>query len=70
MDIKLVHGQNRVTILSFSPLTYANPLCHLDVGFMGSLGTFYSQEVNQWLKNNIDRFVPQFLISKLLKHAY
>lgn len=42
----------------------------LDVSFMGPLSTFYSQEVQLWLRNHPGRVVTQFQMASLFGTAY
>lgn len=60
---------NGVIILSFPPHC-THRLQPLDVSVMSPLSTFYTQEVNTWLRNNPGRVVTQFQLSKLFGAAY
>lgn len=42
----------------------------LDVGFMGPISTFYSQEIQLWLRNHPGRIVTQYQIASLFGAAY
>lgn len=61
--------ENGVIILSFPPHC-THRLQPLDVSVMSPLSTYYSQEVNTWLRNNPGRVVTQFQLAKLFGAAY
>lgn len=60
---------NGVIILSFPPHC-THRLQPLDVSVMGPMSTYYTQEVNAWLRNNPGRVVTQFQLAKLFGAAY
>lgn len=58
-----------IIILSFPPHC-THRLQPLDVSVMGPLSTYYTQEVNAWLRNHPGRVFTQFQLASLFGAAY
>lgn len=66
IELARAHG----VIMLCLPPHCTHRLQPLDVGFMGPLSTFYSQEVQLWLRNHPGRVVTQFQMASLFGTAY
>ncbi|XP_061714528.1 uncharacterized protein LOC133523039 [Cydia pomonella] len=61
--------ENGIVMLSFPPHC-THRLQPLDVSIMGPISTYYTQEVNMWLRNNPGRIVTQFQLARLFGSSY
>ncbi|KAI4455497.1 hypothetical protein MML48_9g00014898 [Holotrichia oblita] len=61
--------QNHVIIICLPPHS-THRMQPLDLAFMGPLKTYYSQEIENWLRHNPGRVVTSYQICELLGKAY
>ncbi|XP_072398358.1 uncharacterized protein [Diabrotica undecimpunctata] len=61
--------QNQVVVLSL-PSHYTHKMQPLDLAFMGPLKIYYSQEIENWLRNTPGREVTCYQVCELLGRAY
>lgn len=69
VDLINLARQNHVIILSLPPHS-THKMQPLDLAFMGPLKTYYSQEIENWLRNNPGRVVTSYQVCELLGKAY
>nr|CAH7768588.1 unnamed protein product [Callosobruchus chinensis] len=64
------YAKDHSVVLLCFPAHCTHKLQALDVAFMNPLSTYYSKEINVWLRGHPGRVVSQFVIAELFGNAF